>query len=59
MRTIDASALNADQRQALRELMESALATALTNSSSNAALIEHNADDVEEEDEEELEDDLN
>lgn len=59
VRTIDASALNADQRQALRELMESALATALTNSSSNAALIEHNADDVEEEDEEELEDDLN
>ena len=52
VRTIDASALNADQRQALRELMESALATALQNSAQGSNLIEHE-DDSEEEDAEE------
>lgn len=49
VRTIDASVLNADQRQALRELMESALATALQSSASTSNLIEHE-DDAEEED---------
>lgn len=49
VRTIDASALNAEQRQALRELMESALATAIT-SGANAQLIEH--DDGDEDDDE-------
>ena len=57
VRTIDASVLNADQRQALRELMESALATALNNSAANGNLIEGNQ--YSEDDEEELEDDLN
>jgi hypothetical protein len=50
VRTIDASVLNSDQRQALRELMESALATALQNSSANGNLIEQT--DYAEEDEE-------
>lgn len=49
VRTIDASVLNADQRQALRELMESALATAIQNSANGANLIEQE-DDAEEED---------
>ena len=54
VRTIDASALNADQRQALRELMESALATALQNGTNGGNLIDHQdepeEDDYEEED---------
>lgn len=53
VRTIDASVLNSEQRQALRELMESALATALQSGVSTGNLIEQGdyADEDEEEEE--------
>lgn len=53
VRTIDASVLNSEQRQALRELMESALATALQTSANAGNLIEqHEYEDEDEEAEE-------
>lgn len=54
MRTIDASVLDAEQRQTLRQLMEAALTSALNSGVTNSNLIGDNqyAEDEEEEEEE-------